>query len=342
MGGVPVEHARVPARWLRAAAAVIVTGSLICGVAARVTPAAARSCPVLVLGAMPLELDPLLARAHVDPTPAYTVQGRGVWSGTVGGARALFALTGIGIVNATRTTTAVLSRFSCVSAVVFSGTSGGDYIGDVMAPARWTLDGRHFLATSPSTLAVLGRALRGPVPLRRTTPTGDPACQCYATGVAGTDTPVTVEHAPRVEVGGDGYSGDGFGGRALPCSAGASDVFGCWPCPFADSQAGTQTTNLTATAPPFLEPSFLLGYGAASATPPGRYASVDMETAAVFAVAAARRIPFIGFRAASDGGGDPLHLPGFPAEFFLYRQLAADNAAATALAFLSAWHAAHP
>jgi hypothetical protein len=30
-------------------------------------------------------------------------------------------------------------------------------------------------------------------------------------------------------------------------------------------------------------------------------------------------------------------LPGFPAQFFVYKQLAADNAAATALAFLGVW-----
>jgi nucleoside phosphorylase len=65
-----------------------------------------------------------------------------------------------------------------------------------------------------------------------------------------------------------------------------------------------------------------------------------METAAVFSIAAAHGIPFIGFRAASDGGGDPLMLPGFPSQFFVYRQLAADNAAAVALAFLRAWHSA--
>jgi hypothetical protein len=59
----------------------------------------------------------------------------------------------------------------------------------------------------------------------------------------------------------------------------------------------------------------------------------------VGAVAAANHVPIIGFRAASDGGGDPLMLPGFPFQFFVYRQLAADNAARSALAFLAAWAA---
>ncbi len=46
-----------------------------------------------------------------------------------------------------------------------------------------------------------------------------------------------------------------------------------------------------------------------------------------------------GRRVPDDKG--PLMLPGFPSEFFVYRQLAADNAAATALAFLRAWALGH-
>ncbi|MCA1833262.1 MAG: hypothetical protein LC750_11155 [Actinobacteria bacterium] len=68
-----------------------------------------------------------------------------------------------------------------------------------------------------------------------------------------------------------------------------------------------------------------------------RYLWTDMETAAVAQVANANTIPFIAFRALSDGLGDPLHLPGFPFQFFYYRQLAADNAAEMTLAFLQAW-----
>jgi hypothetical protein len=110
----------------------------------------------------------------------------------------------------------------------------------------------------------------------------------------------------------------------------------------ADTQSAQQTEDLATTVPPFLQTSFFLNYESQSAAPPGKYVSEDNETAAVFAVAARHGVPYIGFRAASDGGGDPLHLPGFPSELVVYRQLAADNAAAAALAFLSAWHASHP
>lgn len=301
---------------------------------------AGRSCPVLVLSAMPLEVDPILSAAKVPTSPAWVDGPKGYWTGTVEGTRAVVALTGIGMVNAARVTQAAFAHFHCFSAVVFSGTSGGDYIGDVMVPTRWTSDGKTFLATSPTLLAVLHDALGHGVRLIQTTPTGDPACACELTGSSGVGTPITLPHRPVVEVGGTGLSNDGFGGRAVPCTAQASDVAGCWPCPFPDPQAANQAETLTASAPPFLQPQWIVGYPSASAAPPGTYVSSDNETASAFAVAAAHHVPFIGFRAASDGGGDPLHLPGFPAQFFVYKQLAADNAAATALAFLAAWHAA--
>ena len=50
--------------------------------------------------------------------------------------------------------------------------------------------------------------------------------------------------------------------------------------------------------------------------------------------AAARGVRFIAFRATSDGSGDPLDLPGFPAQFFTDYRLAAYNAAAAAIGFL--------
>lgn len=42
-------------------------------------------------------------------------------------------------------------------------------------------------------------------------------------------------------------------------------------------------------------------------------------------------------RGMSDGPGDPLHLPGFPVQFFVYKQIAANNAARVTEAFLQNW-----
>jgi nucleoside phosphorylase len=69
----------------------------------------------------------------------------------------------------------------------------------------------------------------------------------------------------------------------------------------------------------------------------GQFIESDDETGAVAAVANSHRVPFIGFRGISDGSPDPLMLPGFPAQFVVYDQLAADNAAAMTLAFVGAW-----
>ena len=56
--------------------------------------------------------------------------------------------------------------------------------------------------------------------------------------------------------------------------------------------------------------------------------------AAVQAVADARGVPFLGIRGISDGAGDPLHLPGFPFQFFFYHRVAAQNAARVTAALL--------
>lgn len=67
------------------------------------------------------------------------------------------------------------------------------------------------------------------------------------------------------------------------------------------------------------------------------YDAGDMGSAAVAKIASDNATPFIVFRALSDGEGDPLMLPGFPMQFFAYRQYAANNAALVALAFLAEW-----
>jgi nucleoside phosphorylase len=51
----------------------------------------------------------------------------------------------------------------------------------------------------------------------------------------------------------------------------------------------------------------------------------------------AHGVPFIGFRGISDGTADPLMLPGFPSQFFVYTQLAANNSAKVLQAFVKAY-----
>ena len=65
--------------------------------------------------------------------------------------------------------------------------------------------------------------------------------------------------------------------------------------------------------------------------------AVDQETAAAQQVADAHGVPFLGIRGMSDGPGDPLNLPGYPFTFFVYKQIAADNAAIVTEAFLDSW-----
>jgi nucleoside phosphorylase len=301
-------------------------------------PARAGCTPrTLVLSAMPVELAPLLAQTTVTTT--IELGNRHLYVGRLRGRNVVLALTGIGPVNATHTARQALARFTCaggsrITAVVFSGVAGGDEIGNVIVPSRWTLDaGKHVLGVDRRMLAAARTVARAPLALQRTAPAGDPACGCVTNpDLVGT---VSVTHQPRVEVGGTGQTTDPFSGRALACVPAGGDVLGCEPC-VAQTNAGGNAERLGPSVLPFVDPAFFSGYAASSAASPG-YVAEDEETAAVDAVATARHVPFIGIRAVSDGGGDPLQLPGFPVQFFYYRQLAADNAARMTMAFLSAW-----
>jgi nucleoside phosphorylase len=294
----------------------------------------------LVLSAMPVEISPLLGRLR--HRRAVTFDGHDFFVGRLRGRPAVLAMTGIGPVNARRTARAALRRFRCpgqpgIRAVVFSGVAGGDYIGDVTVARRWTQDGgRHFYAVDAALLRVARHVAARHIRLERKTPVGDPLCTCgNATSGA---TTVTVRHRPRIVVGGAGQTTDPFSGHRLPCVPGGGDVFGCDPCPAHKKLADEAINSLPGFAA-VADPDFFTGYLSTSES--ARYAVQDEETAAVAAIAHHRRLPFIAFRAVSDGGGDPLHLPGFPAEFFFYRQLAADNAALATLGFFSSWRHRH-
>jgi nucleoside phosphorylase len=328
---------------VRAVLALAVAAS---GVASAVTRAAEAGAPrhaactprTLVLSAMPVEIAPLIAAEKGRRT--VTIDGRDYFVGRLQGHQVVATLTGIGPVNARRNTRRALAAFRCrsgrgIDAVVFSGVAGGDWIGNVTVPTRWTADaGKHFYGVDRRMLAVARRVARHHVPLEQTAPAGDPGCGCV-TGADAVPT-VTVTHKPTVEVGGAGQTTDPFSGRALSCVPGGGDVFGCEPCA-AQLKAADDTQRFVPSVVPFADPSFFTGYFATSASESAKYVAEDEETAAVDAVATAAHLPFLGVRAISDGGGDPMHLPGFPFQFFVYRQISADNAARFTLAFLASW-----
>jgi adenosylhomocysteine nucleosidase len=117
--------------------------------------------------------------------------------------------------------------------------------------------------------------------------------------------PITcLPQQPTVIIGGTGESDDPFLGRPFTCQHNSDPVFGC------DIAGG-----LTAAAVP------------AAAT--DQLAANDEETAALAREAQARGVPFIAFRAVSDNEDFSV--------FFDYYQLAADNAAAAAAAFVQRW-----
>jgi nucleoside phosphorylase len=298
---------------------------------------------LLVLAAMPVEIDPLIAAGKLDLEHTVVLHDRKFYVGTLQGNDVVLALTGIGILNAEQTTADAFEHFRCgadpaISGVVFSGVAGGDWIGDVNVPTQWTEDGKTFYAVNRTMLKTAKLvATSGDVALTKDVAAGDPACVCTDPQAV---KPVTLEHQPELLVGGKGISADPFNGRRLPCFPEGGDVFGCEPCKLRTTEPPNVAGFATGIAP-FLDPGFFTGYFAAPPEADPAYRSQDMESAAVARVATANRRPFIVFRGVSDGQGDPLSLPGFPFQFFAYRQIAADNAATATLAFLQEWAVHH-
>jgi hypothetical protein len=262
-------------------------------------------------------------------TATAEVDGRTFYGGRLAGRDVVLTVTGIGPVNAAEAATTAVEHSRCpFTATVFSGVAGSAmYIGDVMVPQRWTPDdGAHWFPTDPKLVA-LARTVRPA--LTQDVPVGDAACACPGVDAA---TPVHLWHAPKVRVGGDGTTSDPFGGKAVPCVPGGGDIAGCRPCIPAGSVQ--DAADFASRAPDLADPDFLRSFLQPPAATTKTYAAQDEETAAVAEVMQRHRIPFLGIRGVSDGQGDPLHLPGFPVQFVVYRQLAADNAAATTIALL--------
>lgn len=253
---------------------------------------------VAVVTAFPAELEPFLAQIAIEDT--VPINGRTFRLGTLAGVPVVIGMTGIGLVNAAATASALLDTVA-VDGLIMSGVAGSPLrIGDVVVPAAWELADDPPYAADTAWLA-RARALERAGELR--------FAQCTEIPARPSDE-VCVAHRPVLAVGGTGRSADPFGNMAFRCSDGAGDVFGCELA----AQSRRVATGSSRTRDQLL--------------------AVDQETAAVAREAAARGIPFIAFRAVSDGEGDPLDLPGFPAQFFTYYRLAARNAATATIAFL--------
>src|SRR5438876_9090088 len=296
---------------------------------------------VLLLSAYPTEGAKLLAAA-APVTEVGIFNGRRFFAGTIAGKNVVMGLTGIGLVDADRTTRAVFAYLEDsdvqVKAIVFSGVAGSSYnIGDVIVPDHWTDDLEHSAPPYPPypvnmLLYSIARRLPGNVALDPNLYVEDYACTGLRLELS---TPIRVEDPElRVNPGDQGHSSDAYGGRAVPCITPGGDLLGCAAC-----GAPPGVPGVGSDPTPFVDPNFLLELFQSFAPGEGGGAVVqDMETAAVARIATEKRIPFIAFRGVSDGRGDPLMLPPIPyLQFVVYQQLAADNAAAATLAFLAAW-----
>jgi len=261
---------------------------------------------IAVLSAFPAELVPLLERASLEETTE--VGDRVFRLARLGGIPVVLGLTGIGMVNAERTTRLVLDRFD-VTGIVVSGVAGTPRrIGDVDVPVAWALKagGREWPA-DPTWLELAQQlAAPGVLNLER---------EAIVPGDDGEER-VCLAHRPALAVGGVGRSGDDFRGKAFPCDPHGDDVSGCdVPPQGVDRRPPHDPRTMQAIQTEW-------------------DGLVDMETAAIAREAAERGLPYIAFRAGSDGSGDPLDLPGFPAQFFAYYRLAARNAATAASTFM--------
>src|SRR5437588_1235048 len=82
---------------------------------------------LLIVSAFPAEMGQIMKATTLDsvePIRSPAPKSKEFWTGTLEGKPVIEALTGIGPVNATDTTTAAFGLFSCISGVVFSGVAG--------------------------------------------------------------------------------------------------------------------------------------------------------------------------------------------------------------------------
>lgn len=272
---------------------------------------------VVVMSAVPAELDLLLAAASIEETVEIAQRVHHV--GRLEGHPVVLVLAGVSMVNAAAATQAVVDAFN-VGGIVFSGIAGGVNpnlaIGDVAVPAQWgqhqemvfargteegwDTGGRGGEFENFGMMFPRGQLLTGGGPSaqperRRFWFPVDEDMLRVARQVAGevnlkrcVPSGECLEHQPEIVIGGNGVSGPTFLNNA---------EFREWIWRTFEADA------------------------------------VDMETAAVAQVAALNDVPYLAFRSLSDlaGGG-----PG-ENQIRLFGRLAADNSAAVLLDFLRDW-----
>ena len=304
--------------------AVVAVPATASTAARRATAASCTSTRVLLLSAYPAEIQANLALEAQDAHQPQDVGGHQVYAGTLLGRRVLLALTGEGTKNAHDTTLTLLQHFSCISAVVMSGTAGGDgpsALGDVTVPARWTGDsGVTYEQVDPTLLTGARKIVAEADAQLETSGTANVA-------TCGTATPpvVLLPRTPHVLVGGIGVTDNE--GNPGTCSANGGALGGCDPCPPGASAAAVGAAPaITAERPHSDAPRVDVGSAATVAH--------DEETASAMAVAQARAVPFIAFRAVSD---DKLPTPLWLGQYLVYQQIAADNAAVAARLWIRGW-----
>jgi adenosylhomocysteine nucleosidase len=257
------------------------------------TAASDRASPpyLAVFSAFPAELAPLVAAAEIDET--VEIEGAAYHLGRLDGINVVLGLLGIGMVNARTVTERVLAHFE-IAGIVVSGVAGSHHrIGDVVVATRWVADDRRRVFPVNRALLALARRAAAVLPAAAFQ-------QCTPVPPTMPEAPlVCLLHQPAVVVEDRGVSGDDFNDQAFPCFPDGGEIFGC-------GLPGTAALAMTAPTSPDV---------------------VDMETAAVAAVAAEHHVPLLAMRAVSDGAGDPLGDRGFPLQFFDYYRLAAFNAA---------------
>lgn len=164
----------------------------------------------LVTSAYPAELSAVLAKSS-GVRDRWTDDGVTFYRTEIRGKPIVAAMTGVGIVNATRTANASFADLTCsrhglrIARIVFSGTAGGlppAGIGDVAVPATWYLTRTGRALPADPTLLAAARAAHPH--LNHVTDGVNPLapCGCKLPWVP----PIDLHREPRVVVGGKGLS----------------------------------------------------------------------------------------------------------------------------------------